>query len=75
MFVTILDEMNIARVEYYFAEFLSLMEIPSNSRYLEIISSTSIHDPVKMKNGQIKLPDNIWFSMVNFLLIIGGKKI
>lgn len=61
MFITILDELNIARVEYYFAEFLSLMEIPSSSRYLEIISSTSVHDPVKMKNGQIKLPDNIWF--------------
>ena len=61
MFITILDELNIARVEYYFAEFLSLMEIPSSSRYLEIISSTSIHDPVKMKNGQIRLPDNIWF--------------
>jgi MoxR-like ATPase/uncharacterized membrane protein len=61
MFITILDELNIARVEYYFAEFLSLMEIPSSSRYLEIISSTSIHDPVKMKNGQLRLPDNIWF--------------
>ena len=61
MFITILDEMNIARVEYYFAEFLSLMEIPSSSRYLEIISSTSIYDPVKMKKGQILLPDNIWF--------------
>ena len=61
MFITILDELNIARVEYYFAEFLSLMEIPSSSRYLEIISSTSIYDPIKMKNGQIKLPDNIWF--------------
>ena len=61
MHITILDEMNIARVEYYFAEFLSLMEIPSSSRYLEIISSTSVHDPVKMKNGQLRLPDNIWF--------------
>ena len=61
MFITILDELNIARVEYYFAEFLSLMEIPSNSRYLEVISESSVNDPVKMKNGQIKLPDNIWF--------------
>ena len=61
MFITILDELNIARVEYYFAEFLSLMEIPSNSRYLEVISESSANDPVKMRNGQIKLPDNIWF--------------
>ena len=27
MYITVLDEMNIARVEYYFAEFLSLLEI------------------------------------------------
>ncbi|MBQ7378290.1 MAG: hypothetical protein IJW70_01265, partial [Clostridia bacterium] len=28
MYITVLDEMNIARVEYYFAEFLSLLELP-----------------------------------------------
>ena len=29
MYITVLDEMNIARVEYYFAEFLSLLELPN----------------------------------------------
>ncbi|MBQ7291342.1 MAG: AAA family ATPase, partial [Clostridia bacterium] len=29
MYVTVLDEMNIARIEYYFAEFLSLLELPN----------------------------------------------
>ncbi|MDD6250495.1 MAG: AAA family ATPase, partial [Bacillales bacterium] len=28
IYITVLDEMNIARIEYYFAEFLSLLEIP-----------------------------------------------
>ena len=29
IYITVLDEMNIARVEYYFAEFLSLLELPN----------------------------------------------
>lgn len=62
MFITILDEMNIARVEYYFAEFLSLLEIPDpESRYIDVVSSKFSNDPVMLKNGQIKLPDNMWF--------------
>ena len=62
MFITILDEMNIARVEYYFAEFLSLLEIPDpESRYIDVVSASLPGDPIKLKNGQIKLPDNMWF--------------
>ncbi len=62
IFVTVLDELNIARVEYYFAEFLSLMEIPNpESRYLEIVSDQRDDDPVRLKNGCIRLPENIWF--------------
>jgi hypothetical protein len=30
MFVIVLDELNIARVEYYFSEFLSLLELPAS---------------------------------------------
>ena len=62
MFITILDEMNIARVEYYFAEFLSLLEIPDpESRYIDVVSAALPGDPIMLKNGQIKLPDNMWF--------------
>jgi hypothetical protein len=62
MHITILDEMNIARVEYYFAEFLSLLEIPDQeSRYIDVVSSKFENDPKLLKNGQIKLPDNMWF--------------
>ena len=39
IYVTVLDEMNIARVEYYFAEFLSLLELPNpEERYLTVVS-------------------------------------
>lgn len=62
MYITILDELNIARVEYYFAEFLSLLEIPNpESRYLEVVSDRWRNDPQRLKNGRIKLPENMWF--------------
>ena len=62
MYVTVLDEMNIARVENYFAEFLSLLEIPDpNKRYLDVVSDKWDSDPVLLRNGQVKLPSNMWF--------------
>ncbi len=62
IYITILDELNIARVEYYFAEFLSLMEIPDPElRRLEIISDRWENDPEGLKDGSIKLPENMWF--------------
>ncbi len=62
IYVTVLDELNIARVEYYFAEFLSLMEIPNpESRYLEIVSDRRDDDPEALKDGAVKLPGNMWF--------------
>ena len=62
MYVTILDEMNIARVEYYFAEFLSLLELPDpESRNLDVVSDEWENDPIQLKGGQMKLPDNMWF--------------
>ena len=62
MYVTILDELNIARVEYYFAEFLSLLEIPNpDRRYLDVVSDEWDNDPVQFKGGQMKLPNNMWF--------------
>ena len=62
MYVTVLDEMNIARVEYYFAEFLSLLELPNpESRYLDVVSDKWDSDPKLLKNGQLKLPENMWF--------------
>ena len=62
MYVAILDEMNIARVEYYFAEFLSLLELPDpEERYLDVVSDKWENDPIQLKDGRIKLPVNMWF--------------
>ena len=62
MYVTILDELNIARVEYYFAEFLSLLEIPNpDRRFLDVVSDEWENDPVQLTGGQLKLPNNMWF--------------
>ena len=62
MYVTVLDEMNIARVEYYFAEFLSLLELPNpDERYLDVVADKWPNDPKQLKDGRIKLPENMWF--------------
>ena len=62
MYVTVLDEMNIARVEYYFAEFLSLLELPNpDERYIDVVSDKWETDPKQLKDGRIKLPENMWF--------------
>ena len=62
IYITVLDEMNIARVEYYFAEFLSLLELPrSDERFMEVVSDKWGTDPSNLKDGQIQLPTNMWF--------------
>ena len=62
IYITVLDEMNIARVEYYFAEFLSLLELPNpEERYIDVVSDVWENDPVQLKDGRIKLPPNMWF--------------
>lgn len=60
--MAVLDEMNIARVEYYFAEFLSLLELPDpKSRLVEVISSRRKTDPELLKDGKLLIPENVWF--------------
>ena len=58
----ILDEMNIARVEYYFAEFLSILEMPTRDKWIiELVTSGWPKDPKKLDHGKIKLPGNLWY--------------
>ena len=62
IYITVLDEMNIARVEYYFAEFLSLLELPDpNERYIDVVSDKWENDPVLLRDGRLKVPANMWF--------------
>ena len=58
----ILDEMNIARVEYYFAEMLSILEMPLESEWkIDIVSASWDNDPCLIHNGKVDIPNNIWF--------------
>ena len=58
----ILDEMNLARIEYYFAEFLSIMEMPNiNEWKIDIIPEQLPSDPIHLVNGKILVPQNVWF--------------
>ncbi len=60
--LTVLDGMNIARVEYYFAEFLSVLEIPRKEEWLvEIVSKVQKDDPKLIEDGKMVLPPNMWF--------------
>ena len=62
IYITVLDEMNIARIEYYFAEFLSLLELPNpEGRNLDVVSDKWDNDPKLLKNGKLRLPINMWF--------------
>lgn len=58
----ILDEMNLARVEYYFADLLSLLEMPNRDEWIvDITTAGWPTDPKKLMNGRIKLPPNLWY--------------
>lgn len=62
VYITVLDEVNIARIEYYFAEFLSLLEIPDpQKRKLDVVSDSWKNDPVHLEGGKLQLPENMWF--------------
>lgn len=62
VYITVLDEVNIARIEYYFAEFLSLLEIPDpKKRKLDVVSDSWKNDPVHLEGGKLQLPENMWF--------------
>ena len=60
--IVILDEMNIARVEYYFAEMLSILEMPRQDEWkVDIVAATWDNDPCLIDRGTVQVPNNIWF--------------
>ena len=60
--IVVLDEMNLARIEYYFAEMLSVLEMPSREEWvLDLVPTAWEHDPQKLFDGKIQVPDSIWF--------------
>ncbi|MBP3291204.1 MAG: AAA family ATPase [Clostridia bacterium] len=62
IYITVLDEMNIARVEYYFAEMLSILEMPSRDEWVvDLVPSGWPNDPKHIDKGRFRLPQNMWF--------------
>lgn len=58
----VLDELNLARIEYYFAEFLSIMEMPNPEQWqIDIVPSSQKGDPKNLLNGKLTVPQNVWF--------------
>src|SRR5690606_26497766 len=53
--IIVLDEMNLARVEYYFADFLSILEMPNPEEWvLGIVPNEVENDPIHLKKGKLK---------------------
>ena len=58
----VLDEMNLARIEYYFAEMLSVLEMPSKEEWvLDLVPTAWAGDPKLMEGGKIHVTDTTWF--------------
>lgn len=68
IYVIVLDEMNLSRIEYYFADLLSVLEKPNVEEWkIELISDyasiTSNQDswPKYIHEGTLQIGDNTWF--------------
>ena len=65
----VLDEMNLSRIEYYFSDFLSLMENEEDKREIKLVNValTRREDGrsyryLGLENGHtLKIPKNVWF--------------
>lgn len=58
----VLDEMNISRVEYYFADLLSVLEYPKDEWRLKLMQIPhSFIPPIMLEDGFIKIPDSAYF--------------
>ena len=54
--------MNISRVEYYFAEMLSILEMPSQDEWIvELVPSAWPDDPKHLDQGKLKIAPNVWY--------------
>ena len=62
VYTVILDEMNISRVEYYFAEMLSILEMPNKDEWIiELVPNSWKSDPKNIHGGKLKIPANMWY--------------
>lgn len=62
VYVIVLDEMNIARVEYYFAEMLSILEMPDCDEWvISMVPNVWPDDPKHFNQGNFTIPPNMWY--------------
>ena len=68
--IIMLDEMNLSRIEYYFADFLSVLELEQSDRYINLLPGGKSSDVLKLVNDKagksgmgdaICIGKNIWF--------------
>lgn len=65
--IIVLDEMNLSRIEYYFADVLSKLELSEGKKMISLIpNALSIGGPgetwpSRINNGELEIPDNVWF--------------
>lgn len=60
--IFVLDEMNISRVEYYFADFLSVLEYPSDEWKIRIMQLPyGFVSPTKLIDGNLQVTPNSFF--------------
>jgi len=62
----VLDEMNLSRIEYYFSDFLSLMEARESDRHIKLFDVQLYPSPdqefIALRDGHtIDIPTNVWF--------------
>jgi hypothetical protein len=62
----LLDEMNLSRIEYYFADILSILEDPKPENWkISLVSdaaSVKGEMPASIHDGELRLTENIWFA-------------
>lgn len=58
----VLDEMNISRIEYYFADFLSILEYPAEDWKVRVFEPELGQElPNQLYDGYVSIPENTWF--------------
>ena len=58
----VLDEMNLSRVEYYFADFLSVLEYPAEDWKVTLMQHVAGKNaPKRLAEGAVRIPVNTWF--------------
>lgn len=62
MSTVVLDEVNLSRIEYYFADFISAMEYPVDMRYVELMQPVKGRKmPKLLEDGKLHVCENTFF--------------